>query len=342
MTSNFQKNCVTFKNVTFRSQNCGKIGKMDEFIANIVKILSSTINVRIISFPSFAIESLLASVVCIVHCLLIFEVNTLVRRTNAKAAARLRLKHPVKESDSYSLHSILTLQATQVFHKKPEVFQRPQIYKPTNSKLQRRYNRENNSWLLSKGDSILRHTFSDRVDHLLSISPSEYIRRDKERKNREQGIQSCIQSLTTLLEKALNSDGGVTFQSMSKEDIKKSINALRENFESELNSNSLLADFPPPSLQSMIDYNAAKRALKSSVYPDQHIPSIYRCSNMSLSKSNHDTKVTRHQGGEDANQHSNEKIIAVKSSQSLSELFRKQSSESFGSDKRQSRGILVN
>lgn len=73
---------------------------MDEFIANIVKILSSTINVRIISFPSFAIETLLASVVCIVHCLLIFEVNTLVRRTNAKAAARLRLKHPIKGKTS--------------------------------------------------------------------------------------------------------------------------------------------------------------------------------------------------------------------------------------------------
>lgn len=125
---------------------------------------------------------------------------------------------------------------------------------------------------------------------------------------------------------------------MSKEDIKKSLNTLRENFESD----TLLADFPPPSLQSMIDYNAAKRALKSSIYPDQHIPSIYRCSNVSLSKSNHDAKARRHPGAEDANQHSDEEIIAVKSSESLSELFRKQSSDSFGSDKRQSRGILVN
>jgi len=67
---------------------------MDEIIGNFVKFLSSTVIVRIMSYPNFVIETLLATAVCIVHFLLIFEINTLVRRTNAKAAARLKMKRP--------------------------------------------------------------------------------------------------------------------------------------------------------------------------------------------------------------------------------------------------------
>lgn len=67
---------------------------MEEMITQIAKALSHTIIVHIYSYPQFSIETFLAAVVCIVHCLLILEVNGLYRRTNAKAAAKLRMRHP--------------------------------------------------------------------------------------------------------------------------------------------------------------------------------------------------------------------------------------------------------
>lgn len=66
---------------------------MEEMVSNIVKVLSHTILVHVYSYPHFAIELFLAAVLCVVHCLLIIEVNRVYQRTNAKAAARLRLRH---------------------------------------------------------------------------------------------------------------------------------------------------------------------------------------------------------------------------------------------------------
>lgn len=66
---------------------------MEEMVSNIVKVLSHTILVHIYSYPHFAIELFLAAVLCVVHCLLIIEVNRVYNRTNAKAAARLRMRH---------------------------------------------------------------------------------------------------------------------------------------------------------------------------------------------------------------------------------------------------------
>lgn len=57
--------------------------------------------VNIHSYPNFSMETILSTVVCIVHCLLIFEVNSLYRRTNARAAAKLRMRHPIKGNISY-------------------------------------------------------------------------------------------------------------------------------------------------------------------------------------------------------------------------------------------------
>lgn len=84
-----------------------------------------------------------------------------------------------------------------------------------------------------KNRSFHRHSFNERVDHLLAMSPSEYVRKDKERKNREAGLRTCLQSLTTLLERALNGDA-TDLESLSKEAIRKSINAIKENFESHM------------------------------------------------------------------------------------------------------------
>lgn len=65
---------------------------MDDIISRLVKILGNTVIVHVYSYPHFSIEIFLASVVCAVHLLLIYEVNSLYRRANAKAAARLRTR----------------------------------------------------------------------------------------------------------------------------------------------------------------------------------------------------------------------------------------------------------
>lgn len=129
-------------------------------------------------------------------------------------------------------------------------------------------------------------------------------------------------------------------QNLSKEDIKKSINALRENFENQLTINNYqLNDFPSPSLQSLIEQTSAKRALRNSLSPEM-ISSIYRASNLSCSRSNYDTRAKRGERTNERDETSKDNL-SLKSSASLSEIFRKQSSGFFSSEKRNSRGILV-
>ncbi|XP_076267235.1 uncharacterized protein LOC143200615 [Rhynchophorus ferrugineus] len=292
---------------------------MDEFIGYIAKFLSSTVLVRIASYPSFSIEIFLAMIVCVSHFLLIFEINTLVRRTNAKAAQRLRLRQAIKESAT-SFHSLVTLQATQVFQKKPEPITRMPLYSEpvVATRLPKRLSRPAFGWMLSKGDSILKHNFNDRVEHLLSISPSEYVRRDRERKTREQGLRSCIQSLTSLLEKALNNET-LDVQNFSKDQIRQSLNTLRENVESQLNYH--LDEFPSASLQSLIARSTAKNALKNSLSPNL-ISSIYRASNVTFSQCNIDDRLKK------VKENKRGSNLSLRSSASLSELYRNTSKES--------------
>ncbi|KAG5884663.1 hypothetical protein JTB14_005407 [Gonioctena quinquepunctata] len=180
------------------------------------KLLYHTVVFNIYSYPHFAIETLLAVVLCIAHCLLIFEINNIYRRTNVKAAVKLRLKHPqLREGENCSCHTI-SRQHTKIFPKKIENTAIVPSHKskkklstapviPANhgeSRLMRRHGRG----------------FNDKVDHLLSISPSQYVREDRERMHREAGLKSCIHSLTSLLEKALNEDNSIR-ESVSKESM---------------------------------------------------------------------------------------------------------------------------
>lgn len=92
---------TTVVDCNFLKKKCQIFRKMEETISNVVKVLSHTILVHIYSYPHFSIELFLSCVVCIVHCLLIIEVNRLYQRTNAKAAARLRMRHTPFKGESY-------------------------------------------------------------------------------------------------------------------------------------------------------------------------------------------------------------------------------------------------
>ncbi|XP_060533614.1 uncharacterized protein LOC132706344 [Cylas formicarius] len=313
---------------------------MDEFIVQSIKFLSNTITVRVASHPPFAIEIFLSAVVCIVHLLLIFEINALVKRTNARAVEKLKIKHASRESCSYD--SLVPLQPT-LFQKKTESIDQKQIlYMPFNSKrLQRKISGASNfGWIISQGDSMLRNKFDDRVDNLLAISPSEYVRRDKERKSREAGLRSCLQSLTSLLEKAINNDT-LDLQNVSKDDMKRSINAIRENFESQISNSYQLSEFPSPSLQSLIAQSAAKNALENSLSPNL-MPSIYRTSNARYSYSNFDCSNRKNENVDEKSRGDAASQLVFQKSNSLSEIFRKSSDEFHDGNEKYSKIVLAN
>ncbi|KAG5889242.1 hypothetical protein JTB14_006378 [Gonioctena quinquepunctata] len=251
---------------------------MDEVINQLAKVLNKTVVVHIYSYPHFAIETFLAFVVCIAHCLMIFEINNLYRRTNAKAAVKLRLKHPqLREVGSCSYHTISRLH-TQISPQQIQTTATKHSYiVPSYKRLNRKLSTASNyGWVIPTyhGESLLMvrhgHGYNDRVDHLLSISPSEYVREDKQRKHQEAGLRSCIHSLSSLLEKALSDD--IMMESVSKDAIKKSINAMKETFENQF-IGDIYGDLCSLSLHSLLNYSVNKKSLKSSLVP-QHIESF--------------------------------------------------------------------
>ncbi|XP_028142162.2 uncharacterized protein LOC114336022 [Diabrotica virgifera virgifera] len=242
---------------------------MEDIINHFGKIISKTVMVHIYSFPSFSIEVFLSLILCVVHILLIYEVNDIFQATNAKALSKLRLKHPhLRDSDSCSYQTISRL---QVFPQKIEATtMRKSFFAQPCRKLSRKMsNRSNFGWVIPRKDSsMFRHTYTDRIDQLLSITPSEYVRKDKERKNREAGLKSCIESLTTLLEKALSNEHA-DLHNLSGEALRKSINHIKENFENQIVGDTKPCKFPEfgdNSLHSLITNSLNNKPLKTTAH----------------------------------------------------------------------------
>ncbi|XP_066259820.1 uncharacterized protein [Euwallacea similis] len=294
---------------------------MDELILNFVKFLSSTVVFRIISYPNFAIEILLATVVCVVQALLIFEINTLVRKTNAKVIAKLRMKHPIKEAESISFHSLVAMKTTtQAFHNKPDIYQ---IYRSINPKGRFDSKDKNFGWAVSTEDSMMRHTFSDRVEYLLSTTPSEYVRCDLARKSREQSLRSCLQSLKFLLERALSNDEDDCI-TISNTEIQNSVNTPNESFELELtNDHAQINKFTSANLQNSMEQTAPNHFLKSPLDPEKLMSWMYKCSNVNLSKSNFDTRAKTNSHNEEGDEKDIGRYLTLQSNESLSQIYRK-------------------
>ncbi|KAG5889238.1 hypothetical protein JTB14_006374 [Gonioctena quinquepunctata] len=255
---------------------------MDGLITRLVKSLNKNIVVHIYSHPHFAIETLLAFVLCIAHCLLIFEINNLYRRTNATAAVKLKLKHPqlteVKSCTDYSISSL----DTQISPQKIETSARQSYVVPSYKRLNRKLNTASHfGWDIptNYGESRLMvrygHGYNDRVNHFLSISPSEYVRKYKEKKHREACLRYCIHFLISLLDKVLNDDN-IMMGSLSKEAMENSINAIKENFKNQFFGVSCnIGDFCSPSLHSLLKHSVNKKSLKSSLEPRHSVSFSY-------------------------------------------------------------------
>ncbi|VEN38313.1 unnamed protein product [Callosobruchus maculatus] len=268
---------------------------MENLITQMVKFLSSTVVVHIYSFPNFSIETFLASIVCVVHVLLIHEVNSLYRRTNAKAAAKLRLRHAsIKELEGCSYHSMARVETT-LFPEKVETttthrhsFTLPSApYRRLNRRMS---NTSNFGWVISrKTSSVYCGNYSDRIEQLLALSPSEYVRKDKERKYKEAGLKNCIQSLTSLLEKALEAEeNGLTMDQVSKDAVRNSIKTIKSNFDNHLSSfrEPLAKVASCRSIYSLISHTMTKSTLQNSLSPE-----LNPVNNAEASKSDEYTKT---------------------------------------------------
>lgn len=140
---------------------------------------------------------------------------------------------------------------TQVFPQKLETTTRQSYYVPFTRKVARKIStRSNVGWLVPRRrSSLFKNPHLDRVEHLLSLSPSEYIRQDKQRKEREVGLRSCIHSLTSLLEKALSNDD---LETESKEAIRRSIKNIRANLQYQIGDDYKYINMINPSLNTMV------------------------------------------------------------------------------------------
>ncbi|XP_066262315.1 uncharacterized protein [Euwallacea similis] len=292
---------------------------MDEFVSDFVKFLSSTVIVRIMSQPHFATEILLGIAVCIVQFLLIIEINTLVRRTNARAAARFRVKYPIKEIENGSSRSLVAIKTgTQTFRDKSDIYQRTtQTYSLMNPRERFCSGGKNFGWAPFKGDSKTKHRFSDRVEHLLSITPSEYVRR--ELKSREQLLRS---PLPPLLKRALSSEEN-NCNITSKTEIHRNLNSLKENLELQL-ATAQIKNLTSASLQKLIEKTALNRILKVPLfYPEQLMTSMIGCPHVRCLKNKTDTRAIRRNYNEEDHEEVAARWFALKSSDSLSEIYRK-------------------
>lgn len=171
-----------------------------------------------------------------------------------------------------------------------------------------------NSFMVPHGDfgwkTYLDDVIKERNDHVeqvLSITPSDYIRHYREKKVREEGLASCIQSFTSLLEHSLNNNE--INEKLSKEAIERSLKAIKENFKNELSDFIDLPSYNLHGLRSMtspIDLNMLM--LRHTAFPSL-LPST-RCEEKCFSFANGDTdsSAQRHQKNNEA---SPEKIPSI-------------------------------
>ncbi|KAL3289109.1 hypothetical protein HHI36_003550 [Cryptolaemus montrouzieri] len=202
---------------------------MEDLFHSITKLLAHNIVVHIYSLPNFSIESFVTSLICIVHILLIVEVNSLVGQITEKSIAKLRRQRIMRDdsrpSSRASLHSNETHVKMQ--HHLRKYYESHSPFLPHNhnqNKLSKinELEKSNYNWIsLSPVDGEK----YEKIDQILSVSPSDYIKKDKEKKIHENELRHCLKSLTTLLECSVASK-------MSNTSLAKSISIIKNHLKS--------------------------------------------------------------------------------------------------------------
>ncbi|XP_044744503.1 uncharacterized protein LOC123306523 [Coccinella septempunctata] len=198
---------------------------MEELFHSITKILAHNIVVHVYSLPNFSIESFITSLICVVHILLIMEVNSLVSHITEKSIAKLRrqriMRDDSKPNSSISLQSGDTHVKMQ--HHLRKYYENHSPFIPPNystkklTKIPEMQSSDYN-WI----PTTVEEEKYEKIDQILSVSPSDYIKKDKEKKIHENELRHCLKSLTTLLECSVASR-------MSTTSLAKSISIIRDH-----------------------------------------------------------------------------------------------------------------
>lgn len=197
---------------------------MEEFFHYATKILSHNIVVHIYSIPNFTIESFIYGLMCIVHFLLIMEVNSTVSGVVEKSLEKFKRTKSIKDQEKIS--SIVSADSAKIHHHLKKYYENRPCFSMSYQKKMSTFGP--NGWVFP--NSVDERY--DKIDQILSVTPSEFIRRDKERKVQENELTTCLKSLTSLLQ----SNEGKNFSDPS---LQKNIELLKTQLRNSESVNDL-------------------------------------------------------------------------------------------------------
>ncbi|KAK9877443.1 hypothetical protein WA026_018553 [Henosepilachna vigintioctopunctata] len=213
---------------------------MEELFHTVTKLLAHNIVVHIYSLPNFTIESFVTSLICVVHILLIMEVNSLVSQVTEKSIAKFRRKRIMRDESKPS--SLMSLQSGDTAQVKMQYHLR-KYYESHSPFIPPNYSTKKLTKIPVTQVSdvnIVNLTAAQcekyqKIDQILSVSPSDYIKKDKEKKIHENELRHCLKSLTALLECSVASK-------MSTTSLAKSISIIREHLKSAKSNEHITED----------------------------------------------------------------------------------------------------
>lgn len=199
--------------------------KMDEINEYIAKFLSHSVLVHIYSHPNFSVETFLGLLVTIVNFLLVLEINNMYDNSQTPAKIHIRPNLQASPSKESSVTSVAKVH-TRYFQMK----ENGSLISNYKQRLQKNFSIHSNcGWIVPQEiDEMFMKTLTGsqkskftKIDQVLSITPSEYIKRDKQKRQQVAQIRDCIQSLTKMLNSRRNK--------LSKQSIQKNLEIMQEH-----------------------------------------------------------------------------------------------------------------
>lgn len=74
--------------------------EMEYFISHYEKLLSTTISFELKSLPNFSVEVLLAAAICLIHIIILLELNLYAKKSNSSIVDDLRAKRLIIGSNT--------------------------------------------------------------------------------------------------------------------------------------------------------------------------------------------------------------------------------------------------
>ncbi|CAG9765698.1 unnamed protein product [Ceutorhynchus assimilis] len=316
---------------------------------NMFKLSSTVIYGQLFSRPAFSIDIFLAIMFGAIQCLLIYEITTLEWRTSARVDSMMEVKqsfkdypNPIVKKTSVKKKSIstctsdrpspVTVEKSSERQKKPiETCSSVRCYTTLFKPVPQIHHRSDIHHGLSRAKSISHVKFDkvDRLQYLLSVSPSEYVRRDREwMQNKKHKLITCIRTLAKDLEQAV-SEESLNTQKMYKNAIQNSIKTLKRNFVSQLNSSYRLDNFASTNFQPLLEQYGD--GLRSSLSNDLIMAICHNSNTTNVSRScgDGDDEETTCKSEYDYDMEIVSSTLSFRSSESFIEVLKKRSRELF-------------